>query len=437
MKNSESQSTSNVHIERERALLAPGISAAVDWVGVVVARAEGTWVWDTNGERYLDFMGGAGVNLIGHSHPRLVLAIEQQARAWMIGAHASEARLSLLEKLSGILPDSSMQVQFYSGGSEAVEAALRIAKSATKRFGILSFWNGFHGRTAASLALTPGAHSGYGPAVPGVLHAPYADCKSCPLRLSHPSCGFACVDHARQVVLQSSTPALAAIVVEPVQGRAGNLVPPSGYLSALQDLSRELGALLIVDESMTGYGRTGKMFAVEHDGVVPDILVMGKGMGSGYPVTAVAARRDLMRAVPFGLPSESSSSFGGFPLACSAASTVIDVVHDERLVDRSSDTGRAMLQQLRARLSGLSVVERVQGQGLALGIELTDPKRQGMPMPKQQLRQVVSRLARKGLFVMASGHSLRLYPPLNVSLGDVESAVAILDEVLSSAGSAS
>ncbi|WAX78118.1 aspartate aminotransferase family protein [Streptomyces sp. KMM 9044] len=433
---SSAESPTDAHRRRERELLGPGISAAVDWIGIVVARAEGARVWDTEGKSYLDFMGGAGVNLIGHSHPRLVSAIAQQSRAWMIGAHASKARLALLEKLSAVLPDDTMQTQFYSGGSEAVEAALRLAKSATGRFGVLSFWNSFHGRTAAGLALTPGAHGGYGPAVPGVTHAPYADCASCPLRLTFPSCGFACVDHARQVVAQSSAPAPAAIVVEPVQGRAGNLVPPSGYLAALRELARELGALLVVDESMTGFGRTGRMFAVEHDDVVPDVLIMGKGMGGGYPVTAVAAHRDLMRTAPFGLPSGSSSSFGGFPLACAAASAVLDVVRDEHLVTRGRETGNALLRLLTSELGNLPVVGRIQGQGMALGIQLVDPRCPRTAFPRPRLRRVVSQLAHHGVLVMAGGNSLRLYPPLNVGLEDAEHAVAVLGGVLADSGPA-
>lgn len=422
------------HCIRERELMGPGGSAAVQWAGLVVASAQGSWVRDVAGRSYLDFMGAAGVNLIGHSHPRLVAAIADQAGSWMIGAHASSARLALLEKLEDILPGECLQTQFYSGGSEAVEAALRLAKSATGRSGFLSFWNAFHGRTAASLALTPGAQKGYGAAVGGIAHTPYADCGACALRLRLPSCALACVDHAHEVARQSTAWPLAGIIVEPVQGRAGNVVPPAGYLASLKRLANDVGALLIVDESMTGFGRTGEMFAVEHDGITPDVLILGKGMGGGYPVSAVVAHRDLVSAHPYGLPSASSSSFGGFPMACRSSSIVLDILEDEGLVMRSREMGEVLLKLLRSALSNLSIVGDIRGQGLALGVGLVDRIDGRTPLQKDTMRSIVSRLTVRGLLVMVGGSSIRLYPPLNVTHEEMERAVALLADVLGKVG---
>lgn len=393
----------------------PGLSAAVRWAGLVIERASGTWIWDDRNRAFLDFMGAAGVNSIGHSNPGYVKELKSQLDRWMIGAHGSSARLEMLDVLRSILPEGIDRVQLYSSGSEAVEAALRLAKSATGGYEILSFWNSFHGRTAGSLAMTSGGSRGLGPAVPGVFTAPYADCSHCPLQARFPACGFACVELARTVVAQQSSGALAAIVVEPIQGRAGNIIPPPGYLTALRKLADDLGALLIVDESMTGFGRTGRMFAIDHDEVRADIMVLGKGMGGGYPVTAVAASGTLMSRGPFGQPSASSSSYGGFPLACRAVTETVRIIRDEDLAARAQELGAEMLGLLKDALADVPAVRQVRGRGLALAVELeADPVR---------LRELFQSILDQGVLVMIGSQGLRLYPPLTVERGEITSAV--------------
>ena len=417
------------HWAAELAHLGPGVSEAVAWAGLVVQRADGAQLSDVDGRDYLDLMGGAGVNLIGHSHPGYLSALHSQLDAWMIGAHASDARLDALRSLSELLPAKLNQVQFYSGGAEAVEAAIRLAKSATGKFEILSFWRGFHGRTAAALAATGGARSGFGPAMTGVHTTPYANCYRCPLKTSFPGCGYACVDLARETLRESSSGSLAAILVEPVQGRAGNVVPPPGYLAALRQLADEHGALLISDESMTGLGRTGAVLAgADAD---PDIVVLGKGMGNGYPVSAIAAPAEIMRAGPFGLPSASSSSYGGFPLACAAVAAVTRVVSEQRLDTRAQRLGGEFLALLRELLPEQGIVGQIRGLGLAVGIELIADRETRAPLGKKELRAVFTQLLEQGVLVMTGGGALRLYPPLTIEAAELTAAAQVIASVLS------
>lgn len=418
------------HWSAELAIMGPGISEAVAWAGLVIDHAEGTRLTDIEGNSYLDLMGGAGVNLIGHSHPAYITALTQQLNAWQIGAHASRARLDALRDLAALLPAALDRVQFYSSGAEAVESAIRVAKSATGKFEILSFWGGFHGRTAAALAATGGARTGLGPAMPGVHTTPYANCYRCPLKTTYPGCGLACVDHARDALREQSSGSLAAILVEPVQGRSGNVVPPPGYLTALRELAAEHDALLICDESMTGLGRTGTALASQHDNVTPDIAILGKGLGNGYPVSAVAAPTALMEAGPYGKPSASSSSYGGFPLACAAVSAVTRTVREQHLADRTAALGATLLDHLRDLIPTTGIVGEIRGQGLAIGIELVTDQTSRKPLPKAHLRKVFTDLLEHGVLVMTGGSTLRLYPPLTTTADELDQAADALAKVL-------
>ncbi|MEU1955669.1 aspartate aminotransferase family protein [Nocardia rhamnosiphila] len=418
------------HWDDELIHLGPGTSEAVAWAGLVIENAEGAHLTDIDGHRYLDLMGGAGVNLLGHSHPQYLAAMHAQMNAWMIGAHGSAARLAALRGLAALLPRGLARIQFYSGGAEAVESAIRLAKSVTGKFEILSFWRSFHGRTAGALAVTGGGHLGYGPTVPGVHTAPYAYCYRCPLRATYPGCGFGCIELARNILREQSAGALAAVLVEPIQGRAGNIVPPPGYLKALRELADEYDALLIADESMTGLGRTGTVLSIEHDDVHADIVILGKGMGNGYPVTAIAAPASMMDSGPFSMPSASSSSFGGFPLACAAAASVTSVIRDQQLPSAAAATGATFLEQLRGGTEGFGVVGQVRGQGLAIGIELVADPGSREPLLKSALRPLFEELLQRGILVMFGGNSIRLYPPLTVTGAEMENAASIIIETL-------
>ncbi len=413
----------------EQELLGPGLQAVVQWAQIGVREAAGARIWDVDGREYIDLMGGAGVNSVGHCHPHVRAALHEQLDRWMIGAFSSEARLRMLQLLGDVLPAGLDRVQLYTSGAEAVEAALRLAKSATGKHEILRFWGGFHGKTLGAMSLTSAPQHGVGPLASGSIATPYANCRRCPLRLRHPECGFACVDLAEQALDEQSTGELAAIVVEPIQGKSGNVVPPAGYLAALHALARRRDALLIVDETLTGFGRTGTMFACQGDGVSPDIIVMGKGMGSGYPVSAIASTAALMSAGSFALPSASSSSYGGFPLACAATAATLEVIASERLAENATQIGEEMVSALSPLVESSDVVSDVRGRGLMIGIELTASSSINT---SAMMRETFSRLLERGVIVMVGGEALRLYPPLSIDRATAMEAVERISAVLTS-----
>ncbi|WP_158587892.1 aspartate aminotransferase family protein [Actinomadura logoneensis] len=421
---------SSEHWQAEQEVLGPGLQAVMLWSELCVEKASGTVLTDLDGNRILDLQGAGGVNSIGHAHPRMVDALTAEAATAPAGAFGSRARHAMTDSLRKVLPGGLDRIQLYSGGTEAVEAGLRLAKSVTGKHEFLSFWGGFHGKTAGSLALTAGARTKLGPLPPGYFSAPYANCYRCPFALEPTSCGFACVDHARDVIRENSTGALAAVVLEPVQGRSGNVVPPPGYLSALRDLATEFGALLLVDEMMTGFGRTGGMFAFTREDIEPDIVTVGKGMGGGYPVTGVIASADTMSASPFSDPSASSSSFGAFPMACRAVATVTDVLVEDDLPARAAKLGAEMLALLAPLVEEAPLVGDVRGLGLAIGIELVADKQTREPVGKDVVRKVFLALMEAGVLVMVGGNSLRLYPPLTIDAEEAHQAVALVRRTL-------
>ncbi|WP_228972964.1 aspartate aminotransferase family protein [Streptomyces sp. DH12] len=421
---------SEAHWAEEQEVIGPGLQAVMLLSRLCVAAADGAELVDVDGNRLIDFQGAGGVNSLGHAEPRFTAALAEELTRATAGAFGSPARLDMVRALRDFLPEELDTVQLYSGGTEAVEAALRLAKSVTGGHEFLSFWGGFHGKTMGSLALTAGARSGLGPLPPGYFSAPYANCYRCPFKLTAPSCGFACVEHARDVIKENSTGALAAIVVEPVQGRSGNVVPPPGYLTALGEVAREFDALLVADEMMTGFGRTGAAFAYQHEEARPDVLTVGKGMGGGYPVTGVIAARETMAAAPFSEPSASSSSFGAFPMACRAVATTTTVLTDDKLVENAAERGREMLHRLADLVELAPLVGDVRGAGLALGIELVADKATREPAPKSVVQRVYLQLMEAGVLVMLGGNTLRLYPPLTLGREQAETAVGIIRETL-------
>ncbi|GAA0936941.1 aspartate aminotransferase family protein [Nonomuraea longicatena] len=422
------------HWAEEQEVIGPGLQAVMLWSRFTVARASGAVLTDLDGNEVLDLQGAGGVNSIGHADPTLVAAMTEQLATWTAGAFGSQARLDMLNALRDFLPEGLDRVQLYSGGTEAVEAALRLAKSATGKYEVLSFWGGFHGKTLGSLALTAGARRELGPLPGGFFSAPYANCYRCPFKLRHPGCGFACVEHAREVVKQQSTGALSAIVVEPVQGRSGNVVPPPGYLAALAELAAEFDALLIADEMMTGFGRTGAAFAFEHDGITPDIVTVGKGMGAGYPVTGVIAAAATMSSGAFSEPSASSSSFGAFPMACRAVATTVSVIERDGLVERAEQLGKELLEALSPLAEQAPLVGDVRGAGLAIGIELVTDKDSRAPASTDLVRQAFTALLQAGVLVMTGGNTLRLYPPLNIGDDEAHDAADIITRTLTELG---
>jgi 4-aminobutyrate aminotransferase-like enzyme len=336
--------------------------------------------------------------------------------------------MELLKRLDRHRPAPDLhRAQFYSGGAEAVESALRLAKNATGKSEFVGFSGGFHGKTIGTLSLTGAtAKSGLNPAVPGNHTVPYADCYRCPLALSHPSCGLACVETARRQLKFEANRGIAAFIVEPMQGTAGNIIPPPDWLPAIAGLARELDALLIIDEMITGFGRTGTYWGIEHSGVTPDIITLGKQMGGGFPISAVMARDSIAVARPWADPSGSSSSYGGNPLAAAAAAAALRIIDEEELVDNSRDVGAYFLDLLRPFVERYRFIGEVRGAGLLIGIEMVADKGKKVPLSRAGSRRVFDAALQRGLLTMAYAPSFRIQPAMTIDRETVDEIVEIL-----------
>src|SRR6202521_787703 len=331
----------------EQRYVAPGRQRISLLAGIAFDHGEGATLTDADSNVYLDFYAGVAVASLGHGHPALSRAIAHQASRLIVGTFATHERAEAFKLLSEAAPGELKRAHLYSGGAEAVEAALRLARSATKKHEVLGFWGGFHGKTGGVIGLIGDEFKqGYGPLPGGNYLVPYADCYRCPFKLEYPECGMFCVEFAAKQLKNSSAGALAAVIVEPIQGTAGNVVPPDDYLPALKELARQNDALLIADEMITGFGRTGKWWGVEHSGVEPDIMTVGKGMGSGFPVSGVLMSEELAHAEPFAKPSASSSSYGGNPLAAVAVAETLRTIEREGLIENSTVVGAFLLERL-------------------------------------------------------------------------------------------
>ncbi len=410
--------------------LAPGIQRLATLAGIAMASGQGCVLEDADGQEYLDFMAGVGVASLGHSHPRWASAIAGQASKLVVGSFANETRLALLKLLASILPEPLRRVQLYSGGSEAVEAALRLAKAHTGKFEIVGFWGGFHGKTGGVLPLIGDPFKrGWGPLAPGTHLVPYADCYRCPFKLQHPSCGLACVDMARQQIEAASLGSVAAILVEPIQGTSGNVVPPPDWLPAIKGVARDLDALLIVDEMITGFGRTGRMFGFEHTDTVPDIFTVGKGFGGGYPVTGVVATDAIAHSEPWSKPSSSSSSVGGSPLAAAAALATVETILEEDLVGNAQRVGAYMLERLRRMQEQFPFIGEVRGHGLLLGMDIVADRDTREPLATAAMQRIYLDCVERGLLLMAYGPRVRINPPLIITEQEADAGLDILESV--------
>jgi 4-aminobutyrate aminotransferase / (S)-3-amino-2-methylpropionate transaminase / 5-aminovalerate transaminase len=415
---------------RESKWLAPGSQAIAAYAGIAIETGWGAEFSDVDGNCFLDFAAGICVAALGYAHPRYVSELTTQLRQIHVGSFTSRARVEALESIASVLPAGLDRVQFYSGGSEAVESAIRLARAKTQKTEILSFWGGFHGKTAGSLAQMGSAFKhGLGPLAPGAYLAPYADCSRCPFKLKYESCALLCAEFVSDKLELETSGNLAAILVEPMQGTAGNVVPPPDWLPAIAQIAKNKGALLIADEMITGFGRTGRYFGVEHTGVAPDIMTVGKSLGAGYPVSAVITRHEIAQCEPWSKPSFSSSSYGGNPLAAAAVAASVGIIRDEGLVERAKTVGSALKSGLEALSDRFACVTSVRGEGLFVGFDLVDP-RTGLPWSASQCQQLFQALLRRGLMTMAYAPRVRVNPPLVTTEAQVDEGLAIMHEAL-------
>lgn len=421
-------------IERDGAVVSPSYTRCYP---LVAARGEGAIIEDVDGNRFLDFNAGIAVVATGHCHPRVVEAIQRQAATLihMSGTDFYYENLVLLgERLSAVSPGGvPRRVSFGNSGAEAIEGALKLARYSTGRDKFIAFLGSFHGRTLGALSLTARRavqRERFSPLLPGVVHAPYPNCYHCPWGREPTTCAVECARFIEDQLLKTVAPAseVAAIVIEPVQGEGGYIVPPRRFMDELRRIAEQNGILLIFDEVQSGVGRTGKMWAAEHFDAVPDIFAVAKGIASGLPLGATVARAELMTWPP----GAHASTFGGNPVACAAALATLELL-EQGLIENAARMGAHIMDRLRGWPRRFPNVGEVRGLGLMIGIELV--KDQGSREAFGPLRDHITTLAfERGVLVLGAGDStLRLSPPLTITREQCDCAIDILEECLTTA----
>jgi 4-aminobutyrate aminotransferase len=411
-------------LERDARVTSPSLPRVYEFVP---ARGAGSVVEDVDGNRFLDLNAGIAVASTGHCHPKVVEAIQAQA-AELIHYSASDFFLPIYsevaERLDEIAPMSGPVRSFLTNsGTEAVEAGMKLARWATGRQYILAFYNSFHGRSYGSVSLTAskaGYRAGFGPLLPGVLHAHYGDGRDMRMAPGSAEDGFPTIDYIEHFLFRKMVSPLevAAIVVEPILGEGGYIVPPDGWLLALRELCDRHGIFLVCDEVQCGMGRTGKMWAVEHMGVEPDILLAGKGIASGMPLGAMIAKAEKMTWTI----GTHGSTYGGNPVSCAAALATIDVIRDEHLLENASKVGDVLLNGLRDLQERNDHIREIRGLALMIGVEL----------PDHDAMIAVERAAfHRGLLALGCGEStIRMSPPLVFREDQARSALGVFEEAL-------
>jgi 4-aminobutyrate aminotransferase len=391
-------------LERDARLTSPSLPRAYP---MVPRRGLGALLEDVDGNLFLDFNAGIAVASTGHAHPVVVEAIERQARR-LLHYSASDFYLPIYsdvcELLDHLAPmDGKARSFLTNSGTEGVEGAIKLARHATGRQYLIAFYGSFHGRSYGSVSLTASKaayHSGFAPLLPGVLHSFYGD-----------------FEHLEDVLFKRivAPSEVAAIVVEPVLGEGGYVVPPDGWLAYLRELCDRHGILLVADEVQSGMGRTGKVWAIEHWGVEPDIVVAGKGIASGLPLGAMVAREDLMRWEA----GAHGSTYGGNPVACAAALVSMDLIERE-LADNAAKVGHEMLQHLRDMADRRSVITEVRGLGLMIGVEF----------PEHDTADAVEKAAfRRGVLALGAGdRAVRISPPLVIRSDQAEAGLEVFEQ---------
>ena len=414
--------------------LAP--SLAEDWPGLVVQSASGLELHCLDGTTYLDFTSGIATANTGHCHPRVVEAAKHQTELMIhsaVGITYHESLLRLCEALGGVTPPGLDMFFFGNSGAEAVEGAVKLARYVTRRPAIVAFTGGFHGRTYGAASLTTAKAKyrlHYEPFVGSVYFAPYAD----PFHGGYGDDVARCASDALaglRLLLERIVPPseVAAVVVEPVQGEGGYIVPPRAFLAGLREICDEIGALLVFDEVQTGFGRTGEMFAAQTYGVTPDVMAVGKGIASGFPLSATIASAELMCQW---LAGSHGTTFGGNPVSCAAALATLEVIADERLLENCRLQGQRLVEGLRQIQARHPIVADVRGVGLMAALEFADPGQPEKAAPELARRVLEGCLKRGLLFYMAGAYSqvVRMMPALIVGSVDVERALSAIDAAI-------
>ena len=402
---------------------------------IVASSGEGVWITDVDGNRLLDFSSGVAVNNVGYAHPEVVRAVRDQVGRLSHFAGTDyyyENQVELAERIAKIVPgDFEKKIFFTNSGTESAEAALKIARWQRQRPIVIGLLGAFHGRTMGALSMTtskPVQRARYAPYVTGGHHIPAPNCYRCPYKLEYPSCDLYCAKILKELYFQTSIPPddVAAMIVEPVMGEGGYIVPPKGWHAAIKSILDEHGILFIDDEVQAGIGRTGKWFAIEHHGIVPDLLTMAKAIGGGIPMGAVSLRADL----DFPVQGAHSNTFGGNLIASAAALATLDVIEKERLIDNARVQGTYLLGRLRELQTRHEEIGDVRGLGLMTATEFVRDRRTKEPAVRFR-DHVLEESYRRGLILLPCGRSsLRYIPPLVVRREEIDEAIEILDAAI-------
>lgn len=397
-----------------------GFSSQVKEFPVVFEKAHGVTMEDVDGNRYLDFSSGIVVANIGHSHPKVVSAVSKAAHSLM-NCHdfTTGSKALLLERLGEITPEFGI-IQLYPSGTDAVEAGLRMAKEITGKTGVLGLNMGFHGKTLGAASITrPNPEQ-----TNGFYQAARPHCFRCDLNLSYDNCGIECA-HAIEQMLNKN-PNIGVVVLEPVQGWAGAQTPPDEYMSQIREICNRKNVLLMADEILVGMGRTGKMFCMEHWGVIPDITTIGKGLGNGFPIAATFLHKKHCDKIG---DLSASTTFGGNPMACSAALAVLDVYEDENIVERARVLGDYMFVELRQLQKRHPIIGDVRGKGCYIGVEIVHDRISNNPFPEAAIL-IYKKAFEKGLAWIPAGNTLRIAPPLIMSHEIAKKGILIMEEAI-------
>lgn len=404
-----------------------GYSSQVTQFPVAFESGKGCTLTDVDGNTYIDFSSGIYVAGLGHCHPKISEAVGRYA-SQLMNCHdfTTEIKMNLLEKLASITQGDLNGIQLFDSGTTAVEAGLRCARAATGKFEFISFWRDFHGKTMGAVSLA-GVDKSQGMRAPGFFLAPRPNPYRCPFNLEHDGlCDCDCVDFLENIIKNETTGQIAGIVVEPIQGWGGSVVPPYSFLPKLRQLCDKYHILLIADEVLTGMARTGKMFAMEHWDVIPDITTLGKGFGNGFPVTAMCVSDKYKDSVE---NISASSSYGGNPMACAAALASIEVIEEENLCERSEHLGELFLKRMKRMKEEHPLIGDVRGKGCLLAIELVKDRTTKEPFDLAG-KLVYQNAFSKGLAWVPAGHILRLSPPMIIEDDLALKGLEIIDEAI-------
>jgi 4-aminobutyrate aminotransferase/(S)-3-amino-2-methylpropionate transaminase len=402
-----------------------------------IESGKGSLLYDVEGREYIDFAGGIAVMNVGHSHPKVVAAIKAQAEklthtCFMVLPY--EPALILAKQLVAATPgDFPKSTAFFNSGAEAVENAVKIARCHTKKTGIIAFDNAFHGRTQLAMTLTSKVKPykfGFGPFAPEVYRMPFAYCYRCPFNLDYPNCDVACADYLNEFFITHIAPeTTAAVLAEPVQGEGGFITPPPEYFSKLAKICEDNDILFIADEIQSGMGRTGKMFAIEHWHVNPDLIIVAKSLAAGMPLAAVVGKKEILDSIhPWGL----GGTYGGNPVACRAGLAVFEIIEEENLLQEGELLGQKVRKQLNAWQNRFEIIGDVRGLGPMLALELVKDRASKEPAA-DEAKAIVQFCLEKGLVVLSCGtlgNVIRLLMPLNIGNDELERGLTILEEGL-------